>query len=76
MNSIKEVASLEFLSQKFLKTKLPDGKEVYLFPPAIETEFLKDKGYCLPLAPRLGEHNEKIIPKSEHKKKKNVTLNT
>ncbi len=61
VNTIKEVASLEFISNKLLKTKLPDGTIVSLFPPAVETEYLKDKGYCLSLAPHLGEHNEKII---------------
>ena len=61
VNNIKEVASLDFISKKLLKTKLPDGKIVSLFPPAVETEFLKEIGYCLSLAPHLGEHNEKII---------------
>lgn len=61
VNTIKEVASLEFISKKLLKTILPDGRIVSLFPPASETEFLKEKGYCLSLAPHLGEHNEKII---------------
>ena len=61
VNTIKDVASLEFISKKLLKTKLPDGRIVSLFPPAAETEFLKEKGYCLSLAPHLGEHNEKII---------------
>jgi crotonobetainyl-CoA:carnitine CoA-transferase CaiB-like acyl-CoA transferase len=61
VNSVKEVASLEFISKKLVKTKLPDGKIVSLFPPAVETEFLKKMEYCLSLAPHLGEHNEKII---------------
>ncbi len=60
VNTIKEVASLEFISKKMLKTKLPDGKTVSLFPPAVETEFLKKNGYFLTLAPRLGEQNEQI----------------
>ena len=61
VNTIKDVASLEFISKKLLKTKLPDGKTVSLFPPAVETEFLKEKGYFLTLAPHLGEQNAKII---------------
>jgi crotonobetainyl-CoA:carnitine CoA-transferase CaiB-like acyl-CoA transferase len=60
VNNVKEVASLEFISKYLMKTKLPDGKIVSLFPPAVETEFLKAMNYCLHLAPHLGEHNEKI----------------
>ncbi len=66
VNNIKEVASLEFVSKKLIKTKLPDGRIVSLFPPAVETDFLKDNDYCLSLAPHLGEQNKKIIPEQNN----------
>ncbi len=61
VSTTKEVASLEFVSRKLIKTKLPDGKTVSLFPPAAETDFLKINHNILPCAPRLGEQNHTIL---------------
>ncbi len=61
VSSIKDVASLEFVSLTLLKTKLPNGKIVSLFPSSAETEFLKKNNNTLSCAPRLGEQNEKIF---------------
>jgi crotonobetainyl-CoA:carnitine CoA-transferase CaiB-like acyl-CoA transferase len=60
VNTIKEVASLEFISKELLKTKMPDGKTVSLFPASGETEFLKKNNNTLTCAPRLGEQNKKV----------------
>src|ERR1035437_2202553 len=60
VNTIKDVASLEFISKEMLKTKMPDGKTVSLFPPSGETEFLKKNNNILTCAPRLGEQNKKV----------------
>lgn len=60
VNTIKDVASLEFVSNEMIKTNLPDGKNVSLFPSASETEFLKRNKNTLSCAPRLGEQNKLI----------------
>ena len=64
VNTIKDVAALEFISKKMLKTKMPEGKIVSLFPSSSETEFLKKNNNTLSCAPRLGEQNEKIFTES------------
>jgi len=61
VSTIKDVASLEFVSKELLKTKMPNGKTVSLFPPSIETEFLKKNNNTLSCAPRLGEQNKKVF---------------
>ena len=61
VNTIKDVASMEFISKEMLKTKMPNGKTVSLFPSSIETEFLKKNNHTLSCAPRLGEQNKKIF---------------
>ena len=60
VNTIKDVAALEFISKEMLKTKMPDGRMVSLFPSSTETEFLKRNNNTLTCAPRLGEQNEKV----------------
>ena len=61
INTIKEVASLEFIAREMLKTKMPDGRVVSLFPPSFETAFLKTNNNTLTCAPRLGEQTRKVI---------------
>jgi crotonobetainyl-CoA:carnitine CoA-transferase CaiB-like acyl-CoA transferase len=61
VNTIKDVASLEFVSRELIKTKLPNGKTVSLFPSSSETAFLKKNNNQLSCAPRLGEQNKKIF---------------
>jgi len=60
VNDIKNVASLNFISEEMIKSIMPDGKSVSLFPPASDTVFLKENNYTLPCAPRLGSDNQKI----------------
>jgi crotonobetainyl-CoA:carnitine CoA-transferase CaiB-like acyl-CoA transferase len=61
VNSVKEVAQLEFLEKSFMKTRLPEGKEVKLFPPSHNTAYLEENNFSLQCAPRLGEHNEPVL---------------
>lgn len=57
VNSIKEVASLEYVNNVMIKTKLPDGKETKLSPPSHLTDFLIKNNFQIDCAPGLGEHN-------------------
>ncbi len=68
VNTIKEVASLEFISSKLIRTQLPDGKSVSLFPSAIETDFLKSRNNTLSCAPRLGQHNQEVLQEAGYSK--------
>ena len=61
VNSIKEVAELEFVKENFMKTILPNGKEAKLTPPSHNTEFLEKNNFSLKCSPRLGEQNEIIF---------------
>ena len=61
VNSIKDVASLDFISKEMLKTKMPNGKTVSLFPSSMATDYLKSKDNMLSCAPRLGEQNGKVL---------------
>jgi len=60
VNSMSEVAKLEFVKQNMLKTQLPSGKKVSLFPSPVSSSFLTKVDYTLSCAPRLGEHNAKV----------------
>ncbi len=61
VNSIKEVASLDFISNELIKTTLPNGETVSLFPAASDTDFLTKNQNLLCCAPRLGQHNKKVF---------------
>ena len=61
VHTIKEVAAMDIVRQSMISTALSPTQTVPLFPAAVQTEFLSQKGNCLPLAPRLGEHNSKIF---------------
>lgn len=61
VNTIKDVASLEFIAKGLIKTILPNGKTVALFPSSTETNFLKNNNNTLSCAPHLGEQNEKVF---------------
>lgn len=69
INSTKDVAKLDFVEKNMLKTKLPSGREVALFPPPVNTEFLSENNYTLKCAPRLGEHNQTILKEAGFSKK-------
>ncbi len=61
VNTIKDVASLEFISENLIRTKLPEGDIVSLFPASSETDYLKKNNNNLTCAPRLGENNNTIF---------------
>ena len=44
-----------------VKTNLPNGDEVKLFPAPMETEFLTQNNHKIKCAPKLGENNESIL---------------
>ncbi len=61
VNTTKDVASLDFVSKELIKTVLPSGKTVALFPSSVETDFLKENNNVLSFAPRLGEQNKIVF---------------
>jgi itaconate CoA-transferase len=61
VNNIKQVGELEFVRDLMVTTRLPDGREVPLSPAPMNTRFLKDQNNEMAMAPKLGEHNEKIF---------------
>ncbi|MFH1050431.1 MAG: CaiB/BaiF CoA-transferase family protein, partial [bacterium] len=61
VNTIQDVAKQDFVKINMLKTKIPSGEEVSLFPTAFKTDYLNEMDLKLNCAPRLGEHNEKIL---------------
>jgi itaconate CoA-transferase len=63
VNSIREVAGLDFVKNYMIKTDIGScgNREVNLSPASYNTDFLKDIKYKLKTAPRLGEHNDAIL---------------
>lgn len=61
VNDVKQVGELDFINKLMVKTILPNGKEVGLFPAPMDTDYLKEKDNVMGLPPRLGEHNDKIF---------------
>jgi crotonobetainyl-CoA:carnitine CoA-transferase CaiB-like acyl-CoA transferase len=61
VNSTKDVAKLDFVQKNMVKTHLPSGKQVCLFPAPIIPESLSERNNTLKCAPRLGENNEEIL---------------
>lgn len=61
VNSVKEVAELEYVEKAAIKTKAPDGRLVTLSPPSHPTTFLESKRNRMEPAPGLGEHTKKIL---------------
>lgn len=58
---IEKVAELPFISENALYTITPDGDTVRIPPPAVQTEFLNERGGELPFAPSYGEHTNSIL---------------
>ena len=61
VNDVKQVGELDFIKKLMVKTVLPNGKEVMLFPAPMDTDYLKERNNVMSLPPRLGEHNDKIF---------------
>jgi len=58
---IEGVPELPDYQQGQTRTVTPDGREIRLPPPAVETAHLREADRTLPLAPRYGEHTETIL---------------
>ena len=61
INSVQDLAGLDYIKKNMIKTRLPSGKEVSLSPAPMNTEFLAKNQNMLSCAPRLGEHNVTIL---------------
>ncbi len=61
VNSIRQVSELEYVKNNMVKTIMPDGRKVSLFPSTIDSEFMAENNNELSLSPGLGEHNNKIL---------------
>jgi len=61
VSSISDVSEFDFVRENMLKTTLPSGKQVALFPVPVKTDFLKERDNLLKCAPKLGEHNEDVL---------------
>jgi len=68
VNDVKQVGELDFIKKLMVKTVLPNGKEVMLFPAPMDTDFLKERNNVMGLPPRLGEHNDKIFKEAKIEK--------
>jgi len=60
VNTTLDVSKLDLVSKNMMKTTLPNGKEISLFPAPITTDFLKENDFKFTCAPRLGENNNSI----------------
>ncbi len=61
VNDVKQVGELDFIKKLMVKTVLPNGEEVMLFPAPMDTDYLKERNNVMSLPPRLGEHNDKVF---------------
>ena len=61
VNTTHDVAMLDFVQENMMKTVLPSGEKVGLFPPSISTDFLNDNHNTLKCAPRLGADNDTVF---------------
>jgi len=61
VNDIKQVSELDFISKLMVTTTLPDGRKIPLFPAPMNTEYLAENKNEMKMAPKLGEHNDKIF---------------
>ena len=60
VNTTTDVAKLDFVKNNMMKTTLPSGKTVPLFPAPITTDHLTEVDFTFNCSPRLGEHNENV----------------
>ncbi len=61
VNSVKDVAGLDFVRSSMIATRIPSGRRAALFPAAVVSDFLAECDRTLKCAPRLGEHTEAIL---------------
>jgi itaconate CoA-transferase len=58
VNTLEQVAKLDAIKHKLTRTKLPDGKTIYMQPPAVSLKGLKTE---LSFSPKYGEHTDEIL---------------
>lgn len=61
VNNVINVAKMNLIDDLMVKTKLPNGKNVKMFPAPMNTDFLNKNNNTLPCAPKLGEQNESVL---------------
>jgi crotonobetainyl-CoA:carnitine CoA-transferase CaiB-like acyl-CoA transferase len=61
INSLEDVVAQPFTRKTMPVTTLPDGKQVHLAPPAVDTPYLADAGNHLSMPPAYGEHNDAVF---------------
>lgn len=61
VNTTADVAKLDFVKNNMMKTTLPSGKTVPLFPAPVTTDHLTEVDFTFNCSPRLGEHNSNIF---------------
>jgi crotonobetainyl-CoA:carnitine CoA-transferase CaiB-like acyl-CoA transferase len=61
VNNVRQVGNLKSIKKLMVKTVLPNGKEIELFPAPMDTEFLKKRNNVMDMSPSLGAHNDKIF---------------
>ena len=58
VNTVSDVAEHEAIKPKLTISKQPDGKIIYMQPPAVDRKGLQRE---LSLSPRYGEHTDKVL---------------
>lgn len=61
INSLEDVASQPYIRESMPTTTLPNGEQVHLAPPAVDTPYLSGSGSDLSLPPAYGEHNDSVF---------------
>lgn len=63
VNTVEQVAELDAIKKKLTTVKLPDGKTIYLQPPAVDVEGLKSE---LSFSPKYGEHTDEVLKELDY----------
>lgn len=58
---IEKVMDLPFVRDSLLKTVAPDGHEIRLPPPAVETPYLESVNRTVPFPPAFGENTDAVL---------------
>ncbi len=74
VNSIREVAAMDIVSDEMVKAKMPDGRVVPLFPSSHETAYLKANNNVLECAPHLGAHNKTVFAEAGYTTEEIINL--
>ncbi|MFC2114440.1 CaiB/BaiF CoA transferase family protein [Bacteroidota bacterium] len=64
VHTTTEVSKLDFVKNNMMKTTLPSGRKVPLFPAPVANDYLAEVDFSFNCPPRLGEHNNLIFRES------------